>query len=82
MPQEIEADFLGLIVEHAPEHSSQASASSSLKNDLGYDSQSIVSLIVALEARYGITLEGQDLNLCNFDTVASCFHLIERYKNA
>jgi acyl carrier protein len=82
MPQDIEADFLSLIMKCGPKSVGQVTASSSLKNDLGYDSRAIVSLIVALEARYDISLEGQDLNLCNFNTVESCFHLVERYKHA
>lgn len=82
MPHDVEIGFLDLIMEHAPEGTTQATPSSSLKNDLGYDSLAIVGLIVALETRYCITLEGQDLNLSNFDTVESCFRLVERYKNA
>jgi acyl carrier protein len=82
MPRDVEIGFLDLIMEPAPEGTAKATPSSSLKNDLGHDSQAIVGLIVALEARYCITLEGQDLNLCNFDTVQGCFRLVERYKNA
>ena len=50
----------------------------SLKNDLGYDSLEIVSLIFEIEETFNITFDSSDLTFENMETVYDLLNLIKR----
>ena len=49
-----------------------------LKNDLGYDSLEIVSLIFEIEEAFDITFDSSDLTFENMDTVKDLINLIKK----
>ncbi len=49
-----------------------------IKNNLGYDSLDIVSLICEIESTFKITFNSSDLTLDNMKTVKDLFLLIKR----
>lgn len=55
-------------------------AETRLKEDLGFDSLKLISLILEIERQFGITLRDEDLVLERFQTVRSCQALIDRYQ--
>jgi len=50
-----------------------------LKEDLGFDSLSMVELIVELEDILGVEMLMEDLDPSNFNTVADIYSLMEKY---
>ena len=49
-----------------------------LKNDLGYDSLEIVSLIFEIEEAFDITFDSSDLTFENMETVKDLINLIKK----
>ena len=49
-----------------------------LKNDLGYDSLEIVSLIFEIEEVFDITFDSSDLTFENMETVKDLINLIKK----
>lgn len=52
-----------------------------LEGDLGFDSLSLVSLVVALEESFRLTLDVADLDPERFHTVQDLYDLAEKYVN-
>lgn len=50
-----------------------------LKGDLGFDSLSLVELIVDLEERFDIEIDESDLNPATLETVGQIYSLVEKY---
>lgn len=50
-----------------------------LKKDLGFDSLSLVELIVDLEDRFSITIDETDLDPTMINTVGKVYLLVEKY---
>lgn len=51
----------------------------SLENDLGFDSLSLVELIVSLEDRFNIEINESDLNPSTLKTVGNIYSLVAKY---
>ena len=49
-----------------------------LKNDLGYDSLEIVSLIFEIEETFNITFDSSDLTFENMETIKDLINLIKK----
>lgn len=50
-----------------------------LSEDLGFDSLSLVELIVDLEDRFDIEIDESDLNPSQLKTVAQIYSLVDKY---
>ena len=50
-----------------------------LKQDLGFDSLSLVAVIIGLEDKFGIRFEENDLNPALINTVSDLINLVGKY---
>lgn len=53
--------------------------SDSLKDDVGVDSLTMVSLIISIENHFGVEFEDSDLSFENLETVGSLLAMLEKY---
>lgn len=56
----------------------EVNAESELKSDVGLDSLSLVSVIVGLEDKFGVTFDDGDLNPAELLTVGDLVRLVEK----
>ena len=58
--------------------SSDISVDSLIKEDLGFDSLSLVAVIIGLEDKFGIRFEENDLNPALINTVSDLINLVDK----
>lgn len=78
MIEQFMEDFYNLLID-ARGCNQEVKNSDSLKEDLGFDSLTLVSLIISIENHFGIEFKDSDLSEENLKTVGSLLTLLEKY---